>query len=256
VDLFLNFIQMFLISYYVTPTNTTSQDQPQLLTMGAVNGSQVKSEAINASDNFTVSTPAVGNPGTVTGVYKYDHSTNFENYLQELGVSSWMRKMAGLATPTVTVSRNSQCNQSPVKGGFRRLPVRSGSGNPGKCKQGVQPWLKSCPTGDNCKEWTIHTSTGIPFINHEVSFNLNETVTDTTLDGRNIESTVLSDDVTAGPPVWRETQVGLDSNFNRQEGGKTTQLIRTFLSDKMLVEMSCGSVKASSVFNRVTDNKQ
>lgn len=220
VDLFLNFLQMFLISYYVTPTTTSSQDQPQLLTMGAVNGSQVNSEAINASDNFTVSTPA-GNPGTVTGVYKYDHSTNFENYLQELGVSSWMRKMAGLATPTVTVSRNSACNQ-----------------------------------GDNCKEWTIHTSTGIPFINHEVSFNLNETVTDTTLDGRNIESTVLSDDVTAGPPVWRETQVGLDSNFNRQEGGKTTQLIRTFLSDKMLVEMSCGSVKASSVFNRVTDNKQ
>ena len=81
------------------------------------------------------------------------------------------------------------------------------------------------------------------------------------LDLRNIGTTLMADvtsEANGGLPVWIETQVGLDSNFNRlspEQGGKTTQLIRTFLSDKMRVDMSCGNVKASSVFNRRTSNE-
>ena len=107
--------------------------------------------------------------------------------------------------------------------------------------------------GQNCQEWTIHTNAGFGQT-HQVSFNLGQPVNDTTLDGRNIQMTVVREDRGGSTaPVWRETQVSLDSNFNRlspENGGKSTDLIRTFLSDMMTVDMTCGNVKASSIFNR------
>ena len=39
------------------------------------------------------------------GSFFYDHSDNFENYLTELGVGYFLRKLALLAFPIVTVSR-------------------------------------------------------------------------------------------------------------------------------------------------------
>ena len=44
----------------------------------------------------------------ISGVYDYGRSTNFEAYLQELGVSYILRRLAGLASPTVTITRNQQ----------------------------------------------------------------------------------------------------------------------------------------------------
>ena len=39
------------------------------------------------------------------GTYKLDSSQNFETYLKELGVGYFLRKLALLASPTVTVKR-------------------------------------------------------------------------------------------------------------------------------------------------------
>ena len=41
------------------------------------------------------------------GSFFYDHSDNFENYLTELGVGYFLRKLALLAFPIVTVTRYS-----------------------------------------------------------------------------------------------------------------------------------------------------
>ena len=76
-------------------------------------------------------------------------------------------------------------------------------------------------------------------MSHEISFALNETVSDTTMDGRHIEMVV----VPTKTNQWKETQKDLD-------GGKTTTLIRTFLQDKMFIEMFVGNVNSSSTFVR------
>ena len=74
---------------------------------------------------------------------------------------------------------------------------------------------------------------------HTVSFQLNKTTTDTTMDGRNIKMVVKA----LSPNQWEETQTNLNDN-------KTTTLIRTFLHDKMSIEMRVGDVNSSSTFMR------
>ena len=84
------------------------------------------------------------------------------------------------------------------------------------------------------------------FLQDAVSFNLGEATTDTTMDGRNIEMTVTQ----PSPNVWLEVQTGLDGNFGPDPRGKTTRLTRTFLTDRMLVDLTVGSVSSSSIFGR------
>ena len=87
--------------------------------------------------------------------------------------------------------------------------------------------------------WTIHTETG--FRSHQVSFYLNKTVFDTTMDGRKISMIVKP----TRPNQWEEVQTN-------KENGKTTTLIRTFLRDKMFIEMFVSNVSSSSTFLRRT----
>ena len=95
----------------------------------------------------------------------------------------------------------------------------------------------------NCDiRWTIHTET--LFKNHEISFALNETVYDTTMDGRSIKMVVQS----TSPNQWKEVQTSLAT-------GKETTLIRTFLYDQMIIEMLAGNVKSSSKFLRQVQDK-
>ena len=44
----------------------------------------------------------------LTGTYKLDSSQNFESYLKELGIGYFLRKLALLASPTVTTKRLTQ----------------------------------------------------------------------------------------------------------------------------------------------------
>ena len=50
----------------------------------------------------------------IPGIYDYQSSQNFDNYLKELGVDYVLRKLAGLASPVVTISTNCQENLSNV----------------------------------------------------------------------------------------------------------------------------------------------
>ena len=78
-----------------------------------------------------------------------------------------------------------------------------------------------------------------------MSFQLNKTTTDTTMDGRNIKMVVNA----LSPNQWEETQTNLKDN-------KTTILIRTFLYDKMSIEMRVGAVNSSSTFLRRINKNQ
>ena len=80
---------------------------------------------------------------------------------------------------------------------------------------------------------------------HTVSFQLNKTATDTTMDGRNIKMVVKA----LSPNQWEETQTNLNDN-------KTTILVRSFLYDKMSIEMRVGAVNSSSTFMRRIDKSQ
>ncbi len=42
----------------------------------------------------------------IEGIYKYEKSFNFNEYLKELGVSYMLRTFAGLATPIITITKN------------------------------------------------------------------------------------------------------------------------------------------------------
>ena len=90
--------------------------------------------------------------------------------------------------------------------------------------------------------WTVGTET--VFKSHQISFALNETVTDTTMDGRSIKMVVKA----TSPNQWKEVQTSLAS-------GKETTLIRTFLYDQMHIEMFVGNIKSSSTFLRRVQNK-
>ena len=48
-------------------------------------------------------TPKLSN--LIPGIYDYESSVNFDNYLAALGVNYVLRKLAGLAYPVVTITR-------------------------------------------------------------------------------------------------------------------------------------------------------
>ena len=50
----------------------------------------------------------------IPGIYDYQSSINFDNYLKALGVNSILRTLAGLASPIVSISTNCQENLSNV----------------------------------------------------------------------------------------------------------------------------------------------
>ena len=111
----------------------------------------------------------------------------------------------------------------------------------------TQIGIQSAPLLDNrsacVTTWTIHTETMVR--DHTVSFQLNKTTSDTTMDGRNIHMVVKA----ISPNQWEETQTNLKNN-------KTTILVRTFLYDKMSIEMRVGAVNSSSTFMRRINKNQ
>lgn len=61
---------------------------------------------LKTSPTTTTMEPKVSH--LIPGIYNYESSVNFDNYLAALGVQYMLRKLAGLAYPTVTVSTNCQ----------------------------------------------------------------------------------------------------------------------------------------------------
>ena len=72
-----------------------------LLFLGAenINTRSASNQTLFSTDNLTSEAPHY------EGSFFYDHSDNFENYLSELGVGYFLRKLALLAFPIVTVTR-------------------------------------------------------------------------------------------------------------------------------------------------------
>ena len=81
----------------------------------------------------------------IPGTYDLESSSNFDNYLQEMGVSYFLRQLAMLAQPQVTFSKN--CTQ-----------------------EGMIVNMSSCV-------WSIYTDAGIK--THQILFTLGEEVTKT-----------------------------------------------------------------------------
>jgi len=90
----------------------------------------------------------------INGTYFYEKSENFDEYLTELGVGYFLRQLASLAFPILTVSRS--CTE--------------------EYRQGEE---------DSC-QWSIKTDAGLR--THSISFHTGSWVEDVTMDGRRIKS--------------------------------------------------------------------
>ena len=69
---------------------------------------KTKSQIVEVSQLTSTAAATRINSNLIPGIYDYESSQNFENYLQELGVSYILRKLAKLASPTVTISTSCQ----------------------------------------------------------------------------------------------------------------------------------------------------
>ena len=69
------------------------------------------------SQNITSSNVINLNTSLVEGKYNYHSSENFDAYLKELGVSWYLRDLAAIASPVVSISRlhNSHCSRYSIK---------------------------------------------------------------------------------------------------------------------------------------------
>merc|ERR1712226_1427533 len=83
------------------------------------------------------------NTSLIEGVYNYHSSENFDAYLQELGVSWYLRSLAAIAAPVVSISRldNSQCSSLQVE------------------KSGSESRLRAINQTRCSTRWKIHTAT-------------------------------------------------------------------------------------------------
>ena len=87
--------------------------------------------------------------------------------------------------------------------------------------------------------WEIRTDT--IFRSHVVQFKMNKSLEDKTLDGRKV--TVLVTKQNGNENRWIEKQKDIDS-------GKENTIIRDFFHDRMMVNLSVGSVRSFSTFVR------
>ena len=62
------------------------------------------------SQNNTTNNVINLNTSLIEGVYNYHSSENFDAYLKELGVSWYLRDLAAIAAPVVTISRHNHSN--------------------------------------------------------------------------------------------------------------------------------------------------
>jgi len=109
----------------------------------------------------------------ISGIYDYQSSVNFDNYLKQLGVNYVLRKLAALASPTVTIGTNCQDHELHDK----------------ECI------------------WSIKTDT--VFRSHSVSFKLNQKSKDVTMDGRDVEFSIYQ----PKSNQWVEEQHDVNQNL-------------------------------------------
>ena len=87
--------------------------------------------------------------------------------------------------------------------------------------------------------WEIRTDT--IFRSHVVQFKMNKSLEDKTLDGRKV--TMLVTKQNGNENRWIEKQKDIDN-------GKENTIIRDFFHDRMMVNLSVGSVRSFSTFVR------
>ena len=87
--------------------------------------------------------------------------------------------------------------------------------------------------------WEIRTDT--IFRSHVVQFKMNKSLEDKTLDGRKV--TMLVSKQNGNENRWIEKQKDIDN-------GKENTIIRDFFHDRMMVNLSVGSVRSFSTFVR------
>lgn len=156
----------------------------------------------------------------IPGIFDYESSVNFDSYLAALGVNYVLRKLAGLASPTVTISNT--CQDAAHVSYLLLYNHES----------------RACtffaPQHD-C-EWTIRTDT--IFKSHEVTFKLNEEKQDVTMDDRKVAFVIYQ----PKSNQWVEVQ--------KDHENITTSITRDFYEDNMRVALLVNDVGAVSFFRR------
>ena len=190
-------------------------------------GADINTRAASNQTLFSDTDILINDEPLHVGSFYYEHSENFENYLTELGVGYFLRKLALLAFPIVTITRclikRFSVNWRIEMSYFSR-----------KCTDNSSSLVTSQNFDEECI-WTIKTDAGLK--SHSVSFHLNEWVDDVTMDGRNIKTKFHTED----PNKIIEFQTS---------NGVNTTLTRQFFVDRMEVSMNVNSVNASSLFRR------
>lgn len=99
-------------------------------------------------------------------------------------------------------------------------------------------------------KWTITTDT--IFRSHHIEFELGVPFVDTTMDGRRVLVRIDETGQNEWTEVQRPCSQGNDpASCPVEEGNRrSTTLVRTFLADRMQVDMKVGEVRSSSVFLR------
>jgi len=148
-------------------------------------GSDINTRAASNQTLFSDTDILINDEPLHVGSFYYEHSENFENYLTELGVGYFLRKLALLAFPIVTITR--------------------------KCTDNSSSLVTSQNFDEECI-WTIKTDAGLK--SHSVSFHLNEWVDDVTMDGRNIKTKFHTED--PNKIIEFQTSNGVNTTLTRQ----------------------------------------
>jgi len=148
-------------------------------------GADINTRAASNQTLFSDTDILINDEPLHVGSFYYEHSENFENYLTELGVGYFLRKLALLAFPIVTITR--------------------------KCTDNSSSLVTSQNFDEECI-WTIKTDAGLK--SHSVSFHLNEWVDDVTMDGRNIKTKFHTED--PNKIIEFQTSNGVNTTLTRQ----------------------------------------
>ena len=129
------------------------------------------------SNSSNISNSSNTNIQFILGTYNLESSSNFDSYLQEMGVSYFLRQLAQLAQPSVTFDIN--CHGKNMT---RDSDSPKDEGGGGEVEDDAKEYndIDTTPLSSPLCLWSIHTDAGIKI--HDIVFTIGEEVTEDNID--------------------------------------------------------------------------
>jgi hypothetical protein len=110
----------------------------------------------------------------ILGTYNLESSSNFDSYLEEMGVSYFLRQLAQLAQPTVTF--DIKCQGETI--------TRNSDTDDDDDTEDSNDNVHISLSSPMCV-WSIHTDAGIKI--HDIVFTIGEEVTEDNIDNKHVD---------------------------------------------------------------------